>query len=52
MNREDLIDSMLTRDLMKYGTAYVKLTVNEDGEVIRERIDPETMIKDDAHDRN
>lgn len=42
---EDIIDSILTQDLMRYGTAFVKLTVDQDGNVIRERLDPVAMIE-------
>lgn len=40
---EDMIDMLLINDLTYNGIAFLKLTVDKDGNVIRERIDPQAI---------
>lgn len=44
--QEDMIDWFLISDLIHFGTAFIKITVDNNGDVIRERIDPKEMEND------
>ena len=43
---EDMIDQLLMNDLMYFGIAFIKVTVDENGNIIRERINPYEIDKE------
>ena len=40
MNNDEVTDKLLTSDILSYGIAYVKFSLDKDGNLIRERIHP------------
>lgn len=46
IDKEQVTDMILQSDLITYGVAFIRLTVDEEGNVVRERIHPLEIEKD------